>query len=114
MSSAASWSYTAQATLWPAQSASSDWDGSPSWGAPVLLACDYKADAKLMRSAEGEEFTSTLMLYTEHATAKAGDMVALGDQTSSGTPTADAAKVMLVTRYADTLDRVADDFVIIT
>ncbi len=114
MSASASWANTATATLWPAQPVSSDWDGSPTWGAPVLIACDYKADSKLMRDAQGEEFMAKLVLYTEHATAEAGDMVALGNQTASNQPTEDAAKVMLVTRYSDTFDRVADDFMIVT
>lgn len=114
MSSLAAWSYIAEATIWPAQVRVSDWDGSAVFGAPVRIDCDYSSEAKLMRDAAGEEFTAALTVYTEHAAAKPGDMVALGDHTSSPTPTSEARRVRLVKRDADTFERKADDFALVT
>ena len=41
-------------------------------------------------------------------------MVALGDQSSSATPTSAARRVRLVKRDADTFERKADDFALVT
>lgn len=113
MSAAASWSYTARATIWPADGRANDWDGGKAYGQPVVIACDYGATTKLVRNARGDEFAAKLAIYTEHAGAKVGDMVAIGEHTSAR-PVADAREVMAVERYADTFDRRADDYTLLT
>lgn len=112
MSAAARWSYTAKATVWPAMPRD-DWDGSAAFGAPVVIDCDYSSEAKVMRDAKGEEFVSALSIFTEYA-GKAGDMTALGDHSASATPVATARAVRLVKQFADTFDRTADDFTLVT
>jgi hypothetical protein len=113
MSSVASWSYTAKATIWPAMPRDG-WDGSSSFGAPVVVDCDYRSEAKLMRDAKGEEFVSALSVFTEYAAGKPGDMLALGDHSASALPAATARPVRVVGRDADTFERVADDFTVVT
>jgi len=113
MSAAASWANTAKATLWPAI-VRTDWDGAATFGAPVLIACDYLSEAKVVRDAKGDEFTAALSVFTEHAAGKVGDMLALGDHSSSPSPVAAARLVRVVERFADTFNRVADDFTLIT
>lgn len=114
MSRAASWSYTAPVTLWPVIARGSSWDGAAQYGAPILLAADYKYTTKQMVTADGTPFTSSAKVYTEFATAKAGDRVAIGDHTTQLEPVSTSGIVRVVERYADTLERVADDFVLVT
>lgn len=114
MSSAASWSYTAKATLWPLL-ALDGWSGGATFGAPEEFACDYKSDARTRKNDAGEEFTSTHVLYTERSDIKRGDFVLIGTSVETDpTRTAGAEKVMHVGRYADTFERKADDFEIVT
>lgn len=115
MSSDASWSYTAKATLWPL-TGRNDWDGSQSFGAPVLLDCDYSGDGERITDDRGVEFTSRLRIFTEYALAGQGDRIAIGDHTSELDPLSvqDAAEVRLVRRYADTLERKTDDYEVCT
>lgn len=113
MSAAAAWSLTNTATHW-AQAGFDDWTGARTWAAPVAFACDYKAEARTMTDANGQEFVSRQVLYTERATVQPGDMVLIGTHTGADPAAAGAAEVRIVTRYADTFDQVADDFMIAT
>lgn len=113
MSSAASWSYTSRATLWPLLSRS-DWDHSPTFGAPVTFACDYSAEAIRMTDDRGQEFTTRQVLHTERADIKRGDMVLIGVSAVSTPQAAGAFEVRAVTRYADTFEQKADDFKVMT
>lgn len=114
MSSAASWSYTAKLTIWPKIGNTSGWDGGPQFGVPVLVMGDYKFSAKSMQGPDGTTFVSTYMVYTEFATAKRGDRVAIGDKTAQMEPSSDSAEIKMVSRFGDTLERKADDFVLVT
>lgn len=113
MSAAARWSLTNTATHW-AQNGFDDWTGARTWAAPVAFACDYKAEARTMTDANGQEFVSRQVLYTERATVQPGDMVLIGSHAGTDPVTAGAAEVRSVTRYADTFDQVADDYMIAT
>jgi hypothetical protein len=115
MSSTASWSYTAKATIWPL-SGRDDWDGGQSFAAPVVIDCDYGSNSERLTDAKGDEFVSRLRIFTEYSGAKQGDRIAIGDHEAVTNPLtlADAAEVRLVRRYADTLERKADDFEVIT
>lgn len=113
MSAAAAWSYTSTATHW-AQAGFDDWTGARTWAAPVVFPCDYKAEARTMTDATGQEFVSRQAIYTERATVQPGDMVLIGSHTGTDPVAAGAAEVRSVTRYADTFDLVADDYMIAT
>lgn len=112
MSSLASWSYTAKATLWPLI-AVDDWSRVGTFGPPSVFDCDYKAEAKRMTDAKGVEFTSSQVIYTERPDIKPGDRVLIGEH--AGDPIAAGAwEVRAVKRDADTFNREADDFQVVT
>lgn len=109
MSSAANWSYTAKATLWVLQSRAA-WGGGLTFDAPVSIACDYSVESKRATDSKGDEFTTSLILYTERADIKQGDRVALGESSAVDPIAAGALEVRAIKRDADTHDRVADDY----
>lgn len=113
MSSAASWSYTAVATVWPLLSRD-DWTGVKIYGPPETFACDYSAESRRLVDGKGTEFTTRQLVYTERADVKQGDMVLIGESTDPNPAAAGAHEVRLVTRYSDTFERQADDFLIAT
>lgn len=109
MSSAANWSYTATATVWP-RIAREDWGGVESFGPPFTIACDYSAKADRLTDARGVEFVPRLVLFSEAANVKQGDRVLLGTSAAPDPISAGAVEVRVVDRFADTLDRQADDY----
>ena len=114
MSAAASWSYTAKATLWP-WLGRDDWTGVESFGQPVVIACDYSAKAERRTDALGVEFVTRQLIYTERADIKQKDRILIGDHAGATDPIgAGALEVRLVQRYGDVFDRVADDWEIST
>lgn len=117
MSAAARWSYTATATHWPLLG-KDDWTGANTYGPPVEFLCDYKADKVRTTDAGGVADSIELgyrqVFYTEYGAAKQGDFVLIGESAGADPVAAGAAEVRSVGRYADTFDRSADDFEIMT
>lgn len=114
MSASANWSYTSTATWWP-YLGMDDWTGVATYGSPVLISCDYKADSVRATDQRGVEFITSQILYTEFAGAKYGDRLLIGDHTSILDPVAyGALEIKSVTRYADTFDLAADDYKLMT
>ncbi len=111
MSDLSSWSYTSKATHWP-QSGRDDLTGAVVYGAPVVFDCDYKAEALRMTDSRGQEFTTRQVIYTERAAIKPGDRVLIGTSAVSSPLAAGALEVRSVTRYADTFNNVADDWMV--
>lgn len=119
MSAAANWSYTAKATHW-ASLGRDDWTGETAYAPPVVFDCDYKAEA--VRSADaggtspsnGIELALRQVLYTEYSAVQQGDFVLIGESAALDPTAAGAAEVRTVVRDADTFDRVADDYRIMT
>lgn len=109
MSAAASWSYTARATLWP-RTGRDDWTGQATYGTPRPVACDYTTEIKIRRGANGDEFGTSLILYTETADIKLGDRIKLGTNLAADPIAEGALEVRSVIRQADVFDRVADDY----
>lgn len=113
MSAVANWSYTARATVWPLL-ARDDWSGVKSFGPPESFDCDYSAESKRMTDALGVEFTTKQIIYTERSDIHQGDMVLLGESAELTPQAAGAFEVRLIKRDADTFQREADDFQIVT
>jgi len=113
MSASAAWSLTSKATLWPFLGRD-DWTHVETYGLPVTFACDYSAESVRMTDDKGVEFTSRQILHTERADIKQGDRVLIGEVTTANPITAGAFEVRSVLRFADTFDRLADDFKIAT
>lgn len=119
MSASAAWSYTAKATHWHLLGRD-DWSGQLTFAPPVTFDCDYKSEA--VRSADaggttpntGVELALRQVLYTEYSAVKQGDYVLIGESAQLDPIAAGAAEVRTVVRDADTFDRIADDFRILT
>lgn len=113
MSAAARWSYTAKATVW-AKTGFDDWTSVETYGAPVVIDCDYSAESAVMTDADGEQFTTRQIIFTEADFIKRGDMILIGESADANPVAAGAFAVRAVTRYSDSFDRVADDFKVAT
>lgn len=117
MSSVASWSYTATATIWrrirDADGSDTDGGGQPyGWEAPIAILCDYQvASAKSVTF--GREIVVKNTIWTEYATAREGDYILIGASTDAAPPD-EADEIRQIVQFADTFERLADDFALIT
>ncbi|HHA1754551.1 TPA: hypothetical protein ACOEA5_002393 [Enterobacter kobei] len=116
MSSVANWSYTAQATIWRKQSGGTDEYGDPinGYAAPEVIMVDYEGGLSKRIGSLGSEIVVKNTVWTEFALAAAGDCLLIGVSTESDPVVAGADEVRQVIRYADTFERVADDYAILT
>ena len=113
MSSAANWSYTAAATLWP-WLGRNDWTNVETFGPPEQFACDYSAEAKRVTDSKGVEFVTRQIIYTERADIKQGDRVLIGVSAGADPIAAGGLEVRAITRDADTFERKRDDYTVMT
>ena len=113
MSSLASWSYTAQATIWKRSGATNDY-GDPSFDAPLVIAVDYQGGLSKRLGDIGGEKVVKNTVWTEYALADTGDYLLIGASTNPDPIAAGADEVMQAIRYADTFERTADDYAILT
>lgn len=113
MSSVANWSYTAVATLW--RKTGEDDYGKATFAAPIQIMCDYGGDATARLGDIGLEFVVKNTHWTEYAEARQGDYILIGASTADSPLDVDGAdEVRHIIRYADTFERIADDYAIIT
>jgi len=113
LSSLANWSYTAQATIWKRSGAVSEYR-DPVFESPVVIACDYQGGLSKRVGDIGSEKVVKNTIWTEYALADTGDYILIGVSTETDPIAAGADEIMQAIRYADTFDRLADDFAIIT
>lgn len=114
MSATANWSYTALATIWKKDGPPDEY-GKQKWLAPIPIMCDYGGDATARLGDIGLEFVVKNTFWTEYATAKRGDYIMIGaSMAPDPTKVSGADEVRHIIRYADTFDRIADDWAIIT
>lgn len=113
MSSLANWSYSAQATIWKRSGASNDY-GDPMFEAPLVIACDYQGGLSKRLGDIGGEKVVKNTVWTEYELAETGDYLLIGVSDNPDPIAAGADEVMQAIRYADTFERTADDFAIIT
>lgn len=113
MSNAANWSYTAQATVWKTLGYSESGDNL-GYSAPVAILCDYEGGLSKRIGSIGAEIVAKNTIWSEYADATTGDYILIGTSVDQDPLNAGADEIMQVIRYADTFDRVADDFAIIT
>lgn len=107
------WSCTAVATYWKLLGIGEN--GDPlGYAAPVQIPCDYGGDATARLGSIGVEINIKNTFWTEFAEAEKGDYILIGLSDISDPVEAGADEVMHVIRYADTFDRIADDYAIIT
>jgi len=113
MSSLAAWSYTAKATVWPFLGRG-DWNGVATYGPPEVFSCGYSAKSIRMTDANGVEFVTKQVLYTERSDIKQQDMVLIGEIDLLDPVAAGAAEVRIVARDQDVFEGLADDFTLWT
>lgn len=113
MSSLASWSYTAQATIWK-HLGTNEYGDSLGWSEPLVIACDYQGGLSKRLGDIGGEKVVKNTVWTEYALADTGDYLLIGVSTNPDPLAAGADEVMQAIRYADTFERTADDYAIIT
>lgn len=113
MSSLANWSYTAQATIWKPLG-SNEYGDSLGWSEPLVIACDYEGGLSKRLGDIGGEKVVKNTIWSEYALADTGDYILIGVSTELDPITAGADEVMQAIRYADTFERSADDFAILT
>ncbi|MEN4246975.1 hypothetical protein P9A06_20500 [Serratia marcescens] len=113
MSAAANWSYTAVATVW--KKLGMDDYGKSSFAGPIQIMCDYGGDATARIGDIGLEFVVKNTHWTEYADARQGDYILIGASSEPDPKRVDGAdEVRHIIRHADTFDRIADDYAIIT
>lgn len=99
MSSLASWSYRAAATIWPMTGR--DPYGQPTYGTPYVIACSWEEGGDTKTDANGNEFVPRSTYYFEAPRNDAsipelGWFIAVGDMTSNATPTNDSQPIRRV------------------
>lgn len=113
MSATASWSYTAPCTIWRNLGFAENGD-SLGWSEPEVIMADYQGGLSAKIGSIGTEITVKNTFWTEFAEAKRGDYILIGHSTDADPISAGADEVMQVIRYADTFERTADDYAILT
>ncbi|EOM1471474.1 hypothetical protein [Enterobacter roggenkampii] len=116
MSSVANWSYTAKATIWRKGPGGRDENGDPinGYAAPEVIMVDYEGGLSKRIGSLGAEIVVKNTVWTEYEHAAAGDYLLIGVSTEADPVVAGADEVRQVIRYADTFERLADDFAILT
>jgi len=120
MSSIASWSYTAPATIW--RNLGKDESGDPlGYSAPEVFMCDYEgglskkiAGVSAAMGNLGSEVVIKITFWTEYDKAGAGDYLLIGESSLADPLEAGADELVQVIRYADTFERLADDYALLT
>jgi len=113
MSSLANWSYTAPCTIWR-NLGIDEYGDSLGWSAPEIIMCDYGGGLSARIGSIGTEIVVNNTFWSEYYEAKKGDYLLIGESSEADPMAAGADEVMQVIRYADTFERTADDFAILT
>lgn len=79
-----------------------------------MIACDYQGGLSKRLGDIGGEKVVKNTVWTEYALADTGDYLLIGVSAESDPIKAGADEVMQAIRYADTFERIADDFAILT
>ena len=114
MSATASWSYTATATIWRKLEGTDEYGDPLGYAAPEQILCDYEGGLSKRIGNLGAEIVVKNTVWTEFALAEAGDYLLIGTSTEADPGVAGADEVRQVIRYADTFERLADDYAILT
>lgn len=114
MSSVANWSYTATATIWRKLDGQDDYGDPLGYEAPEQILCDYEGGLSERIGSLGSEIVVKNTIWTEFTLADAGDYILIGESTEADPILAGADEVQQVIRYADTFERLTDDYAILT
>ncbi len=114
MSSVANWSYTATATIWRKLEGNDEYGDPLGYAEPEQILCDYESGLSKKLASLGAEIVVKNTVWTEFALAATGDYLLIGVSTEADPVVAGADEVRQVIRYADTFERLADDYAILT
>ncbi|MGG5840184.1 hypothetical protein [Huaxiibacter chinensis] len=114
MSSVANWSYTATATIWRKLEGNDEYGDPLGYAEPEQILCDYIAGLSAKIGSLGKEVVVKNTFFTEYALANEGDYIFIGESDEVDPIVAGADEVRQVIRYADTFERLADDYAILT
>lgn len=121
MSSAASWSYTATATIWRKLEGNDEYGDPLGYAEPEQIMVDYEgglsrkvAGVSAAMGNLGSEVVVKNTFWTEYAQANEGDYLLIGESALHDPLEAGADQLIQVIRYADTFERTADDYALIT
>lgn len=112
MSSAANWAYTAIATIWHASGVNEY--GTKTFHHPELIYCDYGLDSATRLGDIGTAFVIKNTFWTEYALANEGDFILIGESLELDPVKTGADEIKHIIRYADTFERIADDYALVT
>lgn len=76
--------------------------------------CDYGGGLSAKIGSIGTEIVVKNTFWTEYSEASKGDFLLIGTSTEPDPIVAGADEVMQVIQYADTFERIADDFALLT
>lgn len=114
MSSISSWSYTATATIWRKLEGADEYGDPLGYAEPEQIMVDYEGGLSKRIGSLGAEIVVKNTIWSEFSLAEAGDYLLIGVSTEADPVVAGADEVRQVIRYADTFERVADDYAILT
>lgn len=121
MSSVANWSYTATATIWRKLEGNDEHGDPMGYSAPEVFMCDYEgglskkiAGVSAAMGSLGSEVVIKNTFWTEYDKAGAGDYLLIGESSLADPLEAGADELVQVIRYADTFERLADDYALLT
>lgn len=108
------------ATIW--RNLGNNTYGDPiGYATPVKIMCDYEgglskkiAGVSAAMGDLGSEVVVKNTIWTEYADASSGDYILIGESVLIDPLEAGADELLRIIRYADTFDRIADDFALIT
>lgn len=114
MSEIARWSYTATATIWRKLEGNDEYGDPMGYAVPEQIMVDYEGGLSKRIGSLGAEIVVKNTVWTEFALATAGDYLLIGVSTEADPVVAGADEVRQVIRYADTFERLVDDYAILT
>ncbi|RKQ38398.1 hypothetical protein [Enterobacter sp. R1(2018)] len=114
MSATANWSYTATATIWRKLEGNDEYGDPLGYAEPEQIMVDYEGGLSKRIGSLGAEIVVKNTIWTEFTGAAAGDYILIGTSTDADPLNAGADEVRQVIRYADTFERQADDYAVIT
>lgn len=121
MSSVANWSYTATATIWRKLEGNDEHGDPLGYAEPEQILCDYEgglsrkvAGVSAAMGNLGSEVVVKNTFWTEYALANEGDYLLIGESALADPLEAGAYQLIQVIRYADTFERTADDYALLT
>ncbi|MFP1879788.1 hypothetical protein [Lonsdalea quercina] len=114
MSLLANWSYTAKATIWRKLPGTDDYGDPLGYAEPEIILCDYEGGVSKRVGDIGSEVVVKNTVWTEFSQAKTGDFLLIGESNADDPRAAGADEILQVIQFADTFERTADDYAILT